>query len=292
MRDNFIFFIGFALFGYALYLSSATGFPYFIYSFIVVPIILVILFYLSGLYDEYELKKEKDLLEKKKHERNIKIQLEIELEKKKKQEEWDNLTNEEKEIILAKNKKEEQERREKVHNEIRESIKAEINAKKLAEENKLREIRLKEEEEENERIRQIKLNEEKEEKERENERKRIEQIKEQNEKKEREQKETIKRKILENERKKQLESEAIQELLDAGLIDNNHYSGKNIRESIPTEVKVAVWQRDKERCVNCFSNSNLEFDHIIPISKGGANSIKNIQLLCRNCNRTKSNKIM
>lgn len=102
----------------------------------------------------------------------------------------------------------------------------------------------------------------------------------------------IKFELLEKERRKSIESEAIQELLDAGLIDNNHYTGKNIRESIPTDVKVSVWKRDKERCVNCFSNTNLEFDHIIPVSKGGANSIKNIQLLCRNCNRTKSNKIM
>jgi hypothetical protein len=107
-----------------------------------------------------------------------------------------------------------------------------------------------------------------------------------------EEKENVKKKILEKERKKQIENEAIQELIDAGLIDNNYYSGSNIRESIPTEVKIAVWNRDKERCVSCSSNSNLEFDHIIPVSKGGANSVKNIQLLCRNCNRTKSNKII
>lgn len=107
-----------------------------------------------------------------------------------------------------------------------------------------------------------------------------------------EEKEYFKRQILEKERKKQIESEAIQELLNAGLIDNNYYSGSNTRESIPTDVKVMVWNRDRERCVNCSSNTNLEFDHIIPISKGGANSVKNIQLLCRNCNRTKSNKII
>lgn len=36
---------------------------------------------------------------------------------------------------------------------------------------------------------------------------------------------------------------------------------------------------------------NLEFDHIIPHSKGGANTYRNIQLLCEPCNRSKSAKI-
>ncbi|MDR0229584.1 MAG: HNH endonuclease [Flavobacteriaceae bacterium] len=44
-------------------------------------------------------------------------------------------------------------------------------------------------------------------------------------------------------------------------------------------------------CVQCGSNYKLEFDHIIPFSEGGANTYRNIQLLCENCNRTKSNKI-
>ena len=105
-------------------------------------------------------------------------------------------------------------------------------------------------------------------------------------------KENIKRQILEKEKKKQIESEAIQELLDAGLIDNNFYSGLNVRETIPKDVKIAVWKRDKECCVCCGSRNNLEFDHIIPVSRGGSNTIKNIQILCRECNRRKSNKIM
>lgn len=52
-----------------------------------------------------------------------------------------------------------------------------------------------------------------------------------------------------------------------------------------------VWRRDEGKCVECGSNENLEFDHIIPFSKGGANTYRNIQLLCQNCNRSKSDKI-
>ncbi len=67
---------------------------------------------------------------------------------------------------------------------------------------------------------------------------------------------------------------------------------RDIRESIPKSVKQDVWQRDGGKCVDCGSKEKLEYDHIIPISKGGANTVRNIQLLCENCNRTKSAKIM
>lgn len=60
---------------------------------------------------------------------------------------------------------------------------------------------------------------------------------------------------------------------------------------IPQSVKDAVWNRDKGRCVECGSQENLEFDHIIPHSKNGANTYRNVQLLCQDCNRSKSNKI-
>ena len=60
---------------------------------------------------------------------------------------------------------------------------------------------------------------------------------------------------------------------------------------ISQEVKDRVWNRDNGKCVECGSNENLEFDHIIPFSKGGANTYRNLQLLCEHCNRSKSDKI-
>ncbi|MCW5556106.1 MAG: HNH endonuclease [Verrucomicrobiae bacterium] len=63
------------------------------------------------------------------------------------------------------------------------------------------------------------------------------------------------------------------------------------RESIPEEVRIFVWRRDEGRCVKCGSQERLEFDHIIPVSRGGSNTVRNIQLLCEVCNRKKSNEI-
>lgn len=60
---------------------------------------------------------------------------------------------------------------------------------------------------------------------------------------------------------------------------------------IPQDVKTAVWQRDGGACVQCGATDYLEFDHIIPHSKGGANTINNVQLLCRKCNGIKSDRI-
>ena len=65
----------------------------------------------------------------------------------------------------------------------------------------------------------------------------------------------------------------------------------NKRHSIPKTVKQEVWQRDNGKCVKCESKENLEYDHIIPVIKGGANTVRNIQLLCESCNRKKQAKI-
>lgn len=72
-------------------------------------------------------------------------------------------------------------------------------------------------------------------------------------------------------------------------IDSSEESVRS--RTIRQDVKDKVWNRDGGRCVECGSNENLEFDHIIPFSKGGANTYRNLQLLCQNCNREKSDKI-
>lgn len=100
----------------------------------------------------------------------------------------------------------------------------------------------------------------------------------------------IRERLLEKERRKNLELEVKEEMSNEGLFQDDVSYGK-IRESIPQEVQDRVWRRDGGTCVKCGSQEKLEFDHIIPISKGGANTYRNIQLLCESCNRKKSNHI-
>jgi hypothetical protein len=63
------------------------------------------------------------------------------------------------------------------------------------------------------------------------------------------------------------------------------------RTPIPEASRSEVWRRDGGRCVQCGSKQNLQFDHIIPVSQGGATSVSNLQLLCQPCNGAKGKKI-
>lgn len=65
---------------------------------------------------------------------------------------------------------------------------------------------------------------------------------------------------------------------------------RSIRHHTLSEWK-ALLARHGGRCVKCGSSDRIERDHIIPISKGGDDSIENIQPLCKRCNCSKHNKI-
>ena len=60
------------------------------------------------------------------------------------------------------------------------------------------------------------------------------------------------------------------------------------RERISGEVRRFVWKRDAGRCSRCAAEDDLQFDHIIPVARGGGNAAENIQILCGACNRQKS----
>jgi hypothetical protein len=63
------------------------------------------------------------------------------------------------------------------------------------------------------------------------------------------------------------------------------------REAIPERVRHEVWRRDRGTCVQCGSRQRLEFDHIIPVSRGGSNTTRNLELRCEPCNRRKGARI-
>ena len=66
---------------------------------------------------------------------------------------------------------------------------------------------------------------------------------------------------------------------------------RNERPRIPESVRIDVWRRDQGKCAKCGSREKLEYDHIVPISKGGSNTTRNIELLCESCNRQKGSNI-
>lgn len=104
---------------------------------------------------------------------------------------------------------------------------------------------------------------------------------------EEEEREEIRRKIKERHRRQELEKIIRQEMIDSGEL----YGDQPKRPPIPRDVVDAIYRRDGGKCVYCGSTQNLQLDHIIPFSRGGATTIENLQLLCQKCNLEKSNKI-
>lgn len=64
-----------------------------------------------------------------------------------------------------------------------------------------------------------------------------------------------------------------------------------VRRSLTERTRHEVWRRDRRRCVDCESRENLEFDHIIPVRRGGSNTTRNIELRCDVCNGRKGARI-
>ncbi|MCK4908809.1 MAG: HNH endonuclease [Planctomycetes bacterium] len=61
--------------------------------------------------------------------------------------------------------------------------------------------------------------------------------------------------------------------------------------NIPRDVMLKVVRRDGQICQECNSpvpDNDVEFDHIIPFSKGGRSVVSNLRLIHKGCNRRKS----
>lgn len=70
------------------------------------------------------------------------------------------------------------------------------------------------------------------------------------------------------------------------------------RRSIPLGIRWRVLERDGRRCQICGASpatdvtAKLHVDHIVPVSRGGASTMDNLQTLCEACNLGKSNRIL
>jgi hypothetical protein len=52
-----------------------------------------------------------------------------------------------------------------------------------------------------------------------------------------------------------------------------------------TELKHQVLVRDGYTCANCGGSGEMHVHHIVPLSKGGTNSLSNLKALCRGCHK-------
>lgn len=71
--------------------------------------------------------------------------------------------------------------------------------------------------------------------------------------------------------------------------DERHLSIRDFKES----EKRAAYEKQNGICAKCgkhFEYEEMEGDHITPWSKGGLTNLSNLQMLCRDCNRRKSDK--
>lgn len=66
------------------------------------------------------------------------------------------------------------------------------------------------------------------------------------------------------------------------------HGAERSRPAIPLDIRRRVKERDGLLCVYCGDYEGpFEFDHRHPVSRGGRNTIENVCMACRQCNRSK-----
>lgn len=87
---------------------------------------------------------------------------------------------------------------------------------------------------------------------------------------------------------------------EASLADLLACDGELKRVRPPMWARRAVFYRDRGRCTTCGADlSGLidtlsvgNYDHMMPLARGGLNDVTNLQLLCENCNSKKSDRVL
>jgi 5-methylcytosine-specific restriction endonuclease McrA len=70
------------------------------------------------------------------------------------------------------------------------------------------------------------------------------------------------------------------------------------RRRVSASVRRAVWDRDQGRCTfvsasgtRCEERTRLEFDHVVPVARGGTPTLDGIRLRCRAHNQLEANRV-
>ncbi|MET4661215.1 hypothetical protein ABID80_004946 [Streptomyces sp. PvP037] len=87
---------------------------------------------------------------------------------------------------------------------------------------------------------------------------------------------------------------------EASLSDLFARDGELKRARPPMWARRAVFYRDRGRCTACGADlSGLidtlsvgNYDHMMPLARGGLNDVTNLQLLCEDCNSKKSDRVV
>jgi 5-methylcytosine-specific restriction endonuclease McrA len=103
-----------------------------------------------------------------------------------------------------------------------------------------------------------------------------------------------------------LDSKALEAEISALIMDDDVTNKKGIYPFVLTReerylsvrafseaMKLQAYENQEGFCAKCgehFKRSQMEADHVTPWSRGGKTNAENCQMLCRACNRRKSNK--
>ncbi|MBI5169500.1 MAG: HNH endonuclease [Candidatus Eisenbacteria bacterium] len=86
---------------------------------------------------------------------------------------------------------------------------------------------------------------------------------------------------------------------DRPINENDSAASPSQARQIPAHVKREVWERDGGRCTfvgtdghRCTCRERIEFDHRVPVAKGGASTVENVRLLCRAHNQYEAERLL
>jgi 5-methylcytosine-specific restriction endonuclease McrA len=70
------------------------------------------------------------------------------------------------------------------------------------------------------------------------------------------------------------------------------------KRHIPAQVRRAVWERDRGQCsfvsavgCRCKARRFLEFDHVVPVARGGTATVEGLRLRCRTHNQYEADRV-